>query len=157
LLKACRNQSVLDLGCAEGVIARAFLDAGASLVHGFDIDEGRTLEAERLCNDARARFRPGNLNDWDAFSTANGDMLLPAYDIVLYLGLHQHLNPAARMTALAGAARRARVWFAIRTPEQHMERDDLRAVLEREGFELHHAQDGFANMGPLFLFKRRSG
>jgi hypothetical protein len=156
LLQACDGKSVLDLGCAEGVIARTFLDAGASLVHGFDIDEGRARSAAGLCNDTRGQFRAGNLEDWAAFVARHGDMLLPAYDTVLYLGLHQHLKAATRMATLTGAAARAKVWFAIRMPEVVMKIDNIRAVLAELGFDLHHKQGGVAKMGPVILFKRRS-
>jgi hypothetical protein len=83
-------------------------------------------------------------------------MLLPAYDTVLYLGLHQHLKAATRMATLTGAAARAKVWFAIRTPETVMQSDGIRAALVGLGFDLHHEQGGVARMGPVMLFKRRS-
>jgi hypothetical protein len=156
LLSVCGGMSVLDLGCAEGVIARAFLDAGAGLIHGFDIDEERAGSAAALCGDTRAQIRAGNLEDWAAFVARHGDMLLPAYDVVLYLGLHQHLKAATRMATLTGAASRAKEWFAIRTPETVMQSDGIRAALVGLGFDLHHEQGGVVRMGPVMLFKRRS-
>ena len=156
LLKDCKGRSVLDLGCAEGAVARAFLDAGAGPVHGFDIDAARTDAAERLCDDPRAQFCAGNLSDWPAFVAVHYRTLLPIYDIVLYLGLHQHLKAPERLATLTGAAERAKAWFAVRTPEHVMRADNVRAVLEREGFTLQHEQADLAGMGmgPLFLFRR---
>ena len=156
LLNACEGRTVLDLGCAEGVIARAFLDAGARLIHGFDIDEERVRSAAGLCNGAPGQFRAGNLEDWADFGTRHDDMLLPAYDIVLYLGIHQHLKSQTRMATLTGAASRAKEWFAIRMPEAVMQSDNVRAGLAEMGFDLHHEQGGVAGMGPVILFKRRS-
>jgi glycosyltransferase involved in cell wall biosynthesis len=155
LLKASSGKSVLDLGCAEGVIAHTFLDTGAALVHGFDIDAERARSAALLCDDQRAQFRQGDLADWPGFVVEHSDMLLPAYDIVLYLGLHQHLNPSTRAVTLTGAARQAGEWFIVRTPENVMRSDNVRAVLEELGFDLHHEHAGAAGMGPLVLFKRK--
>ncbi|MGE3832956.1 MAG: glycosyltransferase, partial [Parvibaculaceae bacterium] len=155
LLEVCAGKSVLDLGCAEGVIARAFLDAGASLVHGFDIDAGRVQSATSLSDDGRALFRTGNLADWSEFSAAQDEVLKPAYDIVLYLGVHQHLKSPARLATLNGTAERAREWFAVRMPEQVMRADTVRGVLEQQGFALHHEQAGSSGTGPLHLFKRK--
>jgi SAM-dependent methyltransferase len=49
--------SVLDLGCAEGLVAEMFLQAGARRLHGYDLDPTRIAEASRLFGaDPRTRF-----------------------------------------------------------------------------------------------------
>ena len=44
----CSGSSVLDLGCAEGLVSRELVRYGVRVVHGFDFDVQRLRIAERL-------------------------------------------------------------------------------------------------------------
>ena len=75
---ACK--SVLDVGSAEGLIAKACLDAGASVVHGIEIDAARAAKARGLCQD-KARFFVADL-DSDGPNIEEAE-LLPVYDCLI--------------------------------------------------------------------------
>ena len=49
VLDHCQDRTVLDLGVAEGAIARQFLSAGARQLHGFELKSSRVDQAKRLC------------------------------------------------------------------------------------------------------------
>lgn len=97
-LEAARGKTVLDLGCAEGLISYEFLAAGADHVHGIDSQE------ESLAV-ARAR-RNGELNI--TFECANLNDGIPApgkkreYEIVLLLAiLHKLRQPFSLLAEVA--------------------------------------------------------
>lgn len=92
----CRDKTVLDLGCAEGLISFKLARYGCRLVHGVDKNT-RSLKA------ARQLFETGNREEQitceyafherdfsdpaEVFSDASLD-LLSSYDIVLMLGIY---------------------------------------------------------------------
>ena len=123
------DRTVLDLGCAEGLITEQFLQAGARQVTAFDIRPGRIAAARRLMPTPRARFEVGDLADWNGFECRH--RLLPGYDIVLFLGVYQHLPRASRAAALRGAAERALYRFALRAPAEML--GEIDAVLRSAG------------------------
>ena len=128
------RRSVLDLGCAEGLISRHALEAGASLLHGLEIDETRLNVARNLCADyPHARFWSADLAEWASVHRSHEELLLREYDIVLYLGVHHHLPPEKRMQTLLGAAACARRFFAVRTPADVWRTDNILARLNQTG------------------------
>lgn len=136
VIAACEGKSVLDLGCAEGVVARQLLQNGAACVHGFDSDPSRIEEAERLCAGlGEAVFRPADLARWGDFAGANAELLRNRYDIVLYLGLHHHLPPATRREGLAALLSLTGEMIVIRTPRAVWQSDDLDRLLDGSGFD----------------------
>jgi glycosyltransferase involved in cell wall biosynthesis len=159
LLTKVRGCTVLDLGAAEGWIARSMLEAGARIVHGFELDESRVRTAAALCADyPGAQFRQADLSDWKSLRTRHSDVLLDSYDIVLYLGIHHHLAPQARCKTLAAAASLANAFFAIRTSPALYAADAIAPTLENAGFRLIESQpDNAANLlGGFWLFERVS-
>lgn len=102
------GKSVLDLGCAEGLIARALADAGAKWVLGVDARAAAVMWANRhLAVTGRCGFIQGDLND--ASVAANAD-----YDVVLLLSIaHKLADPRGFIVRVAG---RARETIAIRLP-----------------------------------------
>ncbi len=88
----CR-QSVLDLGCAEGVVERELARYGARLVHGVDRYGERLVIAERLFSELATNqelsfsFIQGDFQDIATFRERHKNQLLQSYDIVLLLGL----------------------------------------------------------------------
>lgn len=83
---------VLDLGCAEGLIAREFLRAGAKAVHGIDFVEASVAVARKLCGNApNVEFECANLNDGVPAPAKKRE-----YEIVLCLAiLHKLRQPFA--------------------------------------------------------------
>lgn len=105
-----RGKTVLDLGCAEGVIGREFARAGATRVLGIESLPGH-LEVARLACAAETQmeFAQAYLQDW-----------IPAhpepevFDIVLALGIiHKVYDPGE---ALRFACRSCRDLLLFRAP-----------------------------------------
>ena len=157
LMECCRGLSVLDFGSAEGVVALECLRSGASLVHGFELDRSRVDVSRELCEAYRtAVFRVANLSPWEAFEEANADLLLEAYDVVLYLGIHHHLPTAERRAVIDNALKKAQLLFAIRTPPATSAADDLDNVITSAGFEiLNQNQPRLAAQGDVKIYARR--
>ena len=155
----CRDATVIDFGCAEGVMARRCLDQGARLVHGLEIDESRVHTAAGLCvpyPDAYF-FIHADLDEWNEIREPASRVLLPRYDIVLYLGIQHHLARPQRLATLADAVAMAGRIFAIRTTADVYRQDGIDALLAASGFrELTFGKqaqrDGF---GLARIFLRR--
>ncbi|MEM9115930.1 MAG: class I SAM-dependent methyltransferase [Myxococcota bacterium] len=153
LLAEMQGCSVLDLGCAEGVAARACFVHGAHAVHGFERDPSRVAAALQLNPEPLAFFRPASVSPWGAFKQEKA--LRVAYDVVLYLGLHHHIPARHRREVLLGALRRSRRWFAIRTPRHLWDTDDLHATILAEGFErVDHRIPELRSEGELGIYQR---
>lgn len=133
---ACRGATVLDLGCAEGVIARRCLERGAKLVHGLDLELGRVHAASRLCAawPESHLFIEANLDDWQAIRDAARRVLLARYDIVLYLGIQHHLATPGRLATLDDAIAMAGRLFAVRTTPEVYREDAIERRLQAAGF-----------------------
>jgi SAM-dependent methyltransferase len=84
-----KDKAVLDLGCAEGLIAKYALLQGAKLVHGLEIVPGHVEVAREQCAEFgdRAKFYRMDLN---AFATH--DYLIEHYDVVLMLAILHKLR-----------------------------------------------------------------
>ena len=137
LLQETRGRTVIDFGSAEGLVAREFLLNGAARVDGFDVDAARIEDAKRLCSAfPAAEFRVADLADWRGFRRSHAHIVDGSYDIVLYLGLHQHLPPDSRLETLSGALQVTRDYFAIRTSEDIYQTDHIDELLARAHFHL---------------------
>lgn len=100
----CHGKTVLDLGCAEGLIGREFARAGALKVHGIDSILGNVTTAWAQCKDLPMTFEVADLNPYIRERFAAGDV--PQYDIVLALGVtHKLHNPADGVNFAARSAR----------------------------------------------------
>lgn len=95
------GKTVLDLGCAEGLISRHALTHGAACAHGLEIIGEHVEEARRQCAafGDRARFWVGDM----AFQWP-GEWL-PHYDVVLLLSsLHKLKHPLNALDRVAQIA-----------------------------------------------------
>jgi 2-polyprenyl-3-methyl-5-hydroxy-6-metoxy-1,4-benzoquinol methylase len=136
LLLQVKDKSILDVGCAEGLIALELEKAGARAVHGVEIvqqhvEVARALTAKRpVCS-----FECADANDW---------MPRDGFDITLMLAvLHKLRNPTE---AARRFARVTRDMCVIRLPPATApiivdERSggvphDIAAVMSEEGFNL---------------------
>ena len=100
----CNRATVLDLGCAEGVVARALVSYGARLVHGFDVAEERLETARGLFATLPGQesltyaFLIGDFSDMARFRNEFAAELRKAYDIVLLLGVMHDAEEAVQRT-----------------------------------------------------------
>lgn len=150
-------RSVLDVGAAEGLVASRFLASGAARVDCWERDASRVETARRLFGHVPG-FTIGAADvtredDWRRIAERGPSA---GYDLVLYLGVHQHLPPASAMEALAKLLTLARDSVALRTPQAVFERDGLASFVSAAGFRLQSAAAPSAQSfaGPLHIFRR---
>ena len=157
VLEVCAGKTILDLGCAEGLIAQKFLENGAASVHGFEYDETRVRESLHRCsNFPQAIFRVADLSDWPRFAEKNTDILLERYDIVLYLGLHHHISREKRGALLNAALSLTDKCLVIRTPNALWDQDNLEENIHGQGFNVERQADAtLTTQGSLGICRRK--
>lgn len=106
----CQGMTVLDLGCAEGLIGREFARAGAVRVHGVDSVAGHIAVAEQVCDDYPMAFTHARLDEfiesWEKLRESVPEAE-HRFDIVLSLGVcHKLEQPELGLRFSAAAARR---------------------------------------------------
>lgn len=112
-IKTSAGKTVLDLGCAEGVIGREFIRGGAKSVVGIEMLAEHLEIAKVACSQqigsGQMRFICSELKTWiDAHPEPE------QFDVVLALGIaHKLHQPGA---CLAFAARSARELVVFRSP-----------------------------------------
>ena len=134
LLETCGSRTLLDVGCAEGLISIELAKRGAQ-VHGIDIVPGHIDIANRLRGPLPCMFE-----------VADANTFVPAhqYDIILLLAvLHKLKDPSAAAMRFARAA----YWrVVIRLPPEKApviidarsgnKPHDIGAAMLRSGFKL---------------------
>jgi SAM-dependent methyltransferase len=125
LLEMAKGCTVLDIGCAEGLISFELMKAGAILVHGVDILESRIESAREKFVGYEAKFWVLDVAEIDKID------LLPKYDMVLLLAiLHKIASPE---TLLNFAIERSNRYIVVRAePIFHDRRSDNRPIKVRE-------------------------
>jgi hypothetical protein len=89
--------TLLDVGCAEGLITMACFDHGAIACHGVEIVPGHVDVANKLRGGRACTFEVGDANDWKPQRQ---------YDVVLLLAtLHKLREPLEACKRFAAAAR----------------------------------------------------
>jgi SAM-dependent methyltransferase len=137
----CAGKSVLDIGCAEGLISIEMAKLGAVAVHGVEIVPQHVEVANRVRGDLPVTFEVADANTWRPKRS---------YDIVIALALlHKLRNPTAACAAFAEAAREAVV---LRLPPEHAptivdersknEPHYIGKTMERAGFKLRESSYG---------------
>ena len=112
LFELAPGKTILDLGCAEGLISLELMKAGAVLTHGVEAVGSRVDHAREHFHGRDAAFYHADLND---FAHAPPVGLLESYDIVLLLSIiHKMQDTAAFVRA---AAARSKDIVAIRLPD----------------------------------------
>lgn len=133
LIARVAGKTVLDVGCAEGLISLQLFDEGAAAVHGIEIVQGHVDVANKLRGDRACTFEQG---DADHFTPKR------QYDIVIMLALLQKLkNPTAAVRKFAAAARELVV---LRLPPRG---DPLMLVDQRSGYIEHDIRSAMASEG----------
>lgn len=131
-IMAARGKHVLDVGCAEGLIGRHFVDfGGAQSCDGID-NQLWLLEAARSnCVGRPMEFHFGNAEEIDKWWGSR-----KTYDIVLLLSIiHKVHSPRRLLRAVSGLAREM---IAVRVPKRsfHLKRGtelfDMREIMPKE-------------------------
>lgn len=105
--KSIKGKTVLDLGCAEGLILRHCGWLGASRMVGVELNPTMVLEARRQLDGFNARILHANLLDGLPFGVGR-------FDVVLALAIVHKLHSPEVL--LAGFAKAARERLVIRLP-----------------------------------------
>lgn len=129
------GKTVLDVGCAEGLISIYLLDHGAAAVHGLEVRPDFVEVANSLRGDRACTFEQADANDYEP---------VRRYDIVIMLAvLHKLRDPSAACRRFAAAAREMVVLrlppkFApiIIDERSNSERHDIARVMSEAGFQL---------------------
>lgn len=107
------GKTVLDLGCAEGLLSAYVLMHDAALVHGCEIVQHHIDLATRLFKGKKAQFFKIDLNNFQ--SLHKHPPMLPRYDVVLMLAIaHKLKDPASFINYAATLADS----LIIRLPER---------------------------------------
>ena len=135
LLSMVEGKTVLDVGCAEGLIALEVAQAGAALVDGIEIVHSHVGHARQFATQRgleNVRFHGADANEWNPSRR---------YDVVLLLAvLHKLRNPSERAGVFADWANE---WVVIRLPpsgavivdeRSKNEPHDIARVMKRAGF-----------------------
>jgi 2-polyprenyl-3-methyl-5-hydroxy-6-metoxy-1,4-benzoquinol methylase len=117
--------TVLDLGCAEGLIGREFARAGAADVLGIEILETHLAVARLACADLPMRFECDHLAHW-----AETHPKPEQFDVVLCLSVAHKLHRPSLL--LRWAARSARSLLVYRGPSWQSG-DELRSKFQVQG------------------------
>lgn len=108
LFAECKGKTVLDVGCAEGLISIELAKAGAASVHGVEIVPGHVEVGKKLKGNLPVKFAVGDANTW----TPRAE-----YDIVIALALlHKLSDPSA---ACARFAAHCNDLMVLRLPPLH--------------------------------------
>ena len=129
IVEKAGNRTVLDLGCAEGLMLQPFLAGGARFVHGVDESRRRVRSARRFFGAARSRFDVVDLNE--PHRLRDRSIFLPSYDTVLF---YQHLKPRIRTETLVAALAMARDMFLMRCPKPLL--DARLRLIQGSGFRV---------------------
>lgn len=136
LIDRVSGKTVLDIGCAEGLIAMHLIDRGAIAVHGIEMREDFVLEGLRIRGDRAVALECANANDYEP---------VRQYDIVIMLAvLHKLKDPTAACKKFAAAAREMVV---LRLPPKYAPR----IVDDRSGGVIHDMSKAMGSSG--FMLK----
>lgn len=138
------GKTVLDVGCAEGLISVQLADDGATAVHGIEIVPGHVKIGTTLRGDRPVTFEVADANVYEP---------VRKYDIVIMLAILQKLRrPTAACERFAAAAREMVV---LRLPPRGADpfvivdsrsggRDyNVRNSMHAQGFQLEHVLAGY--------------
>jgi len=150
-LEEAASKTVLDLGCAEGLIGREFAHAGAAKVIGVESLRWHIEVGREQCAGLPIVFHQAYLDEYALAMMAMPDM--PQFDIVLSLGVcHKLQEPQIGIRYSAMAARElCLIRFPARPDSQgglirgkHFKNNtcDVPATMAQLGFELERTEPG---------------
>jgi SAM-dependent methyltransferase len=157
LMRMVKGKTVLDLGCAEGLIAIEMAKAGAIAVHGVEIRPRAVEDANILRGDLPITFEVGDGNDWAPKRK---------YDIVAMLSfLHKLRDPTTAVYRFAACTNDV----VIKLPQQNqcdlaspvvvdarsgMKKHKIGVAMRRAGFSLYHTESAY--LGEWVGYYRRN-
>lgn len=159
-LLECKGKTVLDLGCAEGLISHEFARRGAASVHGVEVIEAHMMVAMSLGQGLSCTFECANLNKVVVAPTPPR-----RYDIVLALAvLHKLWDPHK---GVEWAARSAGELLLLRTGRRYegetmvskrttMKRCHVPTILKGHGFVLEKVAPGSKEHDESIQYWRRT-
>lgn len=112
ILALAPGASVLDIGCAEGCIAKVFAERGARRVDGLSIVQGEIDIGRALCRGLPVNLWQCDAGELDEWIARHPQRLLPRYDIVLLLSVVQKVPDMGRLVERAVAL--SSRWVAFR-------------------------------------------
>jgi len=127
-LSETKGKSVLDLGCAEGLIGREFSLAGATKVFGIEIQPLSVKKAREVCEGLEIEFVAANLKGWIEEHQPK------KYDIVLALGILTKLRDMA--LGARWAAKSTKDLLCFRAPIDKKGQGDIEREFIRAGLRL---------------------
>lgn len=137
VLANARDKTVLDFGCAEGLISLALVkDHGARSAFGVSVVKTEILAGRKLCEGYPVTLRRINLDNFAKWEFAKPPELAHQYDIVLMLSiLHKLRYPGVfleRVLAYAGDLVVVRLPFPVINDyrSRHVP-CDVRPILEK--------------------------
>jgi SAM-dependent methyltransferase len=151
-LYACERKSILDLGCAEGLVAYAFAERGARRVRGYDVVPAAIQRAIAFKQDSRYAMHASAVD----FRVDNVERLagLPpelfAVDFVLALAILHKLKDPRR--AARWIAKVAGELVVVRLPK-----DTPGFVLDERSGLVHHDISSDLGAGGFFLDRVERG
>jgi SAM-dependent methyltransferase len=92
--------SVLDIGCNDGLVSSAFAERGASFIDGIDFSPVAVETARNGFLDKKVDAQFQVLDLMKGFEAVSPHLRRKQYDIVCYLGVHQHLHKQMTPTDL---------------------------------------------------------
>lgn len=146
LMRNVKNATVLDVGCAEGLITIEMAKAGAIALHGIEIRRQAVLDANDLRGDLPVTFEMGDANTWT-----------PArhYDVLVLLAiLHKLKQPKETLNRLLHYGSPDLIVIRLpphsENPVVHDARSgnkkiDLWPVLNKHGYKTLHVTAGYLN------------
>lgn len=151
--------TVLDVGAAEGVLAAFMCSHGAKQVDAYELNHGRVQLGQRSFKGIPGwSLKQADLTKQEDLNRITLSAPTDGYDLVFYLGIHQHLAPPAARHALNTVLSLSRSRLAIRTPRKVIETQSLRQFVKDRGFIIEYEATptvpGLA--GDLIVFKREA-
>ena len=149
------GKTLLDIGCAEGLISILCVERGATLVHGVEVRERAVEVARSLVGfngmSDRVKFFYGNLQYPEEALGQPG--LLPKYDIVLANAVFHKVRKSAEL--MQKALNMCNETIVIRLPKREVrvklwKTTDLVDFAARSGFQMEWEACGYPQGEPPY-------
>lgn len=157
-----KDKTVLEIGCAEGLVSFANLKRGAKLVHGIEYRDRAVEVAQSLAGalgcTQQARFFHGDIRQTETVLNQSG--MLEQYDIVMAMAVLQKV--ANQVTVFCRLLRKCSSTMVLRLPERALYRHrvlkrqwswgtaDPVKIAQAEGFSLTWESSGYPRGKPPF-------
>lgn len=151
-----KGKTILDVGCAEGMMALHFIENGAKLAHGIEIRPRAVEVAQSIAGytgvSDKAKFWEGDLRKPD--EALNQDGMLSEYDVVFAMASLQKTKGKGGHV-MQKIAEKCAGTLIMRLPFREIQtgwktKSDPAEVLEQVGFELTRESCGYPTGKPPY-------